>query len=125
MARDTATHDPEVVFRNTWATGACTDGRLTQRASEGLKTVETNLILKLTGPLAGWKLLDNGSSLTGPSLDFELQGADDPTLNVNIYLAKSNKLRGTRHRDSQPPAHLADALRAVKSARVHTDGDSL
>ena len=125
MARDTATHDCEAVFRNTWATGIYPDNALVQEAFEGPTTVKADLILNLTGPLAGWKLLDMGSSLGESSVDFALQGADDTALDVYIYLLKSNNLHGTRRRNSQPPTHPADTASTVKSSWVRTDGDSL
>jgi hypothetical protein len=125
MACDIATHDRNAVFRNTWATGTSPDDGLEQRAFESLETFETHLILKLTGPLAGWELLDNGSSLTEPSVDFVPQGADDTALDVYIYFLKSNKLGGARRRDSQPLAPIAESITTVKSAGVHTDGDPL
>jgi hypothetical protein len=60
MACDTATHDREVAFRKRRTTSTRPENRLVQR---GPTTVEVYLILKLKESLAGWKLLNSGSSL--------------------------------------------------------------
>jgi hypothetical protein len=125
MACDIAIHDRKVVFRNMWATGICPDGALVQRGFESPKNAKHYLILKLTELLAGWKLLDKASCLPEPSVDFALRGADGTALEVYACLPKSNKLHGTRRRNSQPPKRISDTISTVKSSRVDTDGDSL
>lgn len=125
MACDVATHGREEGFRNTPATGICPDGALVQEAFKAPPTVKPILIIKVTGPLAGWKPLDIGSGLTGPSSDLALQKAEGTVLDIYINSPELNKLRGIQCREPQPATHPADTMSTVKSARFHTDGDSL
>jgi hypothetical protein len=125
MACDIAIHDREAVFRKTWATGACPDDALVQRGFEGPTTIETYLIRKLTGLLAGLRLLDNASCLTKASVDFAPRGVGGTALGYYIYLPKSNNLHGTRRCNSQPTTHPADTTSTVESPPFQADGDSL